>query len=254
MPKFSSRLAYCVLAAAAAIASSSAHAQSIDMSAGISQYRYQLIDLDLNDNITPSIVFTEFMDRSFSLHTLENEVIAADSIHTLGTTSISSRGGFASTRSDASSWRSLAHVDGAMLLNGSMSASTTHSSTFILSPNTGIMFSAVAEISGEVSPLGPGDSAVMNVRMQGDISSRYGSDNAEMMDFTESYSKFTSGTQTYKMSGYLHSNQQEVMGSIRFSTDAVARVVSAVPEPESYAMLLAGLGLVGFCTRRKGAR
>lgn len=34
---------------------------------------------------------------------------------------------------------------------------------------------------------------------------------------------------------------------------ALAFTISAVPEPETYAMLLAGLGLVGFAVRRQGA-
>ena len=38
-----------------------------------------------------------------------------------------------------------------------------------------------------------------------------------------------------------------------FSHDAEGRVVAAVPEPETYAMLIAGLGLMGFVARRRGA-
>ncbi|MEG1118645.1 MAG: FxDxF family PEP-CTERM protein, partial [Janthinobacterium sp.] len=36
-----------------------------------------------------------------------------------------------------------------------------------------------------------------------------------------------------------------------FNATNVSGYVSAVPEPETYAMLLAGLGLVGFMARRR---
>jgi hypothetical protein len=39
-------------------------------------------------------------------------------------------------------------------------------------------------------------------------------------------------------------------GTIRYATLAIGSV-SSVPEPETYAMLIAGLGLVGFITRRR---
>ena len=42
-------------------------------------------------------------------------------------------------------------------------------------------------------------------------------------------------------------------GSTPSNWVALAPVVSAVPEPETYAMLLAGLGLVGFTARRRKA-
>jgi len=35
------------------------------------------------------------------------------------------------------------------------------------------------------------------------------------------------------------------------NTTTVYQLTAAVPEPETYAMLLAGLGLVGFMARRK---
>ena len=44
-------------------------------------------------------------------------------------------------------------------------------------------------------------------------------------------------------------------GTIRFDNMTImGSAVSAVPEPETYGMLLAGLGLLGFCARRKASK
>lgn len=49
--------------------------------------------------------------------------------------------------------------------------------------------------------------------------------------------------------------QFKAPGASSFTTfSANDGLVSAVPEPESYAMILAGLGLLGFASRRKSAK
>ncbi len=42
--------------------------------------------------------------------------------------------------------------------------------------------------------------------------------------------------------------------SVTLATTSVTTVASAVPEPESFAMMLVGLGLIGFTARRKLAK
>lgn len=55
----------------------------------------------------------------------------------------------------------------------------------------------------------------------------------------------TAGTYYFKVSGF----QDERSGSYTFNLATTA--ATAVPEPEAYAMMLAGLGLIGFAARRK---
>ncbi|HEX7234051.1 MAG TPA: FxDxF family PEP-CTERM protein [Nitrosospira sp.] len=43
------------------------------------------------------------------------------------------------------------------------------------------------------------------------------------------------------------------MGIGDVTTSFFGHTVSPIPEPESYAMLLAGLGLQGFMSRRRGS-
>jgi hypothetical protein len=56
----------------------------------------------------------------------------------------------------------------------------------------------------------------------------------------------SAGSYYFKVSGF----QNDRAGSYTFN---LATTASAVPEPEEYAMMLAGLGLIGFAVRRKQA-
>lgn len=57
----------------------------------------------------------------------------------------------------------------------------------------------------------------------------------------------TAGSYYFKVSGF----QDEKSGAYTFNLATTA--ATAVPEPEAYAMMLAGLGLIGFAVRRKQA-
>lgn len=63
---------------------------------------------------------------------------------------------------------------------------------------------------------------------------------------------FTLGAGTYRLSGGL---AQSVMAAdasnLNASVGAVSLTVAAIPEPSTYALLLAGLGVIGLLTRRR---
>lgn len=56
------------------------------------------------------------------------------------------------------------------------------------------------------------------------------------------------------MTGWVDSAQADLSGGTMQGTYPISQTIAAVPEPETYAMLLAGLGLVGFAVRRRTVR
>ena len=67
-----------------------------------------------------------------------------------------------------------------------------------------------------------------------------------------SQSVFTLGAGTYRISGTLAQSVFAADGSpLNASVGAVSLTVAAIPEPSTYAMLLAGLGFVGLLARRR---
>lgn len=74
---------------------------------------------------------------------------------------------------------------------------------------------------------------------------------AAFADSGFSHGSFALAAGTYKISGYL--DQSVLIDGARLDSTAgaVRLAVSPIPEPSTYAMLLAGLGVVGLVTRRR---
>ena len=55
----------------------------------------------------------------------------------------------------------------------------------------------------------------------------------------------------YMSVSFTNPNDTPILGRINFSLSTGANITSAVPEPEAYLSLMAGLGILGFVARRK---
>ncbi len=134
-----------------------------------------------------------------------------------------------------------------------MQASTSHLDRFRLSPNTGMIISAIGTVSNDVSTPASDSRGWAYFSLKGRLGDETGQTPGEEMTFYQSCYARLSGTKTYTISAYLESRRLDGYGHLEFETNNVAGVISAVPEPETYAMLLAGLAMVGWCARRRKA-
>lgn len=237
---------------AAAVAAAPAHAREAHLSAAISGFKIELIDLDLTDNIAPSLTFDYGGRTAFSFY---NEELIAPQRKTLsksGTVAITRPNGSTSATLDTtglSSATDLVHNSNKWVDYESKAESYEG---FILSPNTGLFVTALGSISAENDGM---NSAVSEVNL---LVSLYNTDDGVSGSryFIHNFST-GDGAREYTMSGYLASGPtaQRATISMRATTRLWASSpVPSVPEPTTYGMLLAGGLLVGAMARRRRQR
>lgn len=71
---------------------------------------------------------------------------------------------------------------------------------------------------------------------------------------TSNYSKWVTFTYNYSNPANLTFSSDSYGNNVNYSDNLVSGSISAVPEPETYAMLLAGLGLMGGIARRRSQK
>lgn len=242
------RVSLAAAACAGLFASAPVLAQSASASVDTSGFSYQLIDLDLNDQITPAISFTERI-ASTSHYDNGSGVVDVDAIETFGTTSITRAFGSAATRSTATSSSVQAGFELASPYFQLFSGQHFYGWDFEITPSTGILFRTTATLNA--AHAGDGTRSLAKASMVGYLY-HYGDESQEQSDFTDLVA-IENGARSYTLSGYLHSGQESLRGAFGIGTEATAAFygISPVPEPSTYAMLLAGLGLLGWRARRK---
>lgn len=234
-------------AVAGATLGAPAAAQDATASASLSGFTYQLIDLDAADGVTPEVSFF-------------NQIFHAEADH-------SSRPGYRQTISQAGSVAidsgsgqagAIVSADAASVQLryssapgiGTVSAASEREISFTLSPNTGILFSALANVDiARDAPITGWSGA-----------SIYGwVDQGNNLDSTIYFSDLfapKSGPLAYHLSAFGYAGQYGGTGRVEFSASAnVFHYNPApVPEPAGAAMLLAGLGLIGAAAARRRMR
>lgn len=229
--------------AALAVACAPAHAATSTATASIEQFALRLVDLDLNDGITPSISFRP-------LHTSVMTVGGGrgEELDTYGSTAIETVFGTAAgTVSDTtvSSSASINHPLPFGSLHGYRNDSF-RSTEFTLSPNTQLIVSAVGKMSRELPEYV--SSSTSHLRMLGYLWDDRG---LWLDDFNKAYYSPV-GSTTIDLTSSLISDGKARTGRFYLSSYAIlSGPVMSVPEPSTYAMLLAGTFVVGALARRR---
>jgi PEP-CTERM motif len=258
-----SKVAAVLLATSTTFFSSSVMAQA-SSTAAVSDTRYQLIDLDATDGIAPTITFFGTSNTSGARVFTGNSSDGYSSTATRNSTStraISVSIGDGNASADASysgdNFGSLFSA-GQVSNLGNFGASQSFSSSFTLAPNTLLL--VLGRMSGKVVGGMYYDqyaSSSASISLSGNLTSSGGYQSSQF--YTGANTLFSGSSQYNSEFGlsFINGTTSEITGSysVATSVEGVNNVVPAVPvpEPETYAMMLAGLGLLGFVARRKKA-
>lgn len=267
MPRFT------LMAAAAAAAlgvQMPAHATA-SSSASLTDFSWTLIDLNTADGIAPTLTFA---GQSYVYTYTYNSSLGTTDSHDAAGTSVMDP--ISSSSSDGHSVSSAAITATSLSTSGHTSGSSTggqygyyqgtaylnnyYSSSFTLSPFTAVIFQGTATTAATTTAPYDGlhpEWAYGDVQINGSLS--YGNNNQSASASFSAYSDNTSGT-FYAESGplalsFINPTGNAVNGSLYGAVQSYGySYAAAVPEPETYAMLLAGLAVVGTLSRRRQRR
>jgi hypothetical protein len=251
------KIAASLLGLAAGVISLSAQAATVaSASASLGNFSYQLIDLDLADGIAPSLTFVPSRGGDGYVHSPLN---GGRHLYGNGAASISSANGNASATVAPMALSSSAQAILPTGNNDNFSSFTSEVRNFSLSANTLVIFSISAHLSANHVPDSAYTSA--NVVFRGTLDSSWYDPNRNGSNFMR-YANSPLDTTTdsdFVFAGSLHSVGYTTLGQLGMNTRTSATLfpgmapqgIQAVPEPSTYAMLFAGLGLVGFAARRR---
>lgn len=226
------------------MAGAPAHAAST--SAAITDIRYQLIDLDLTDNVTPTFTITYTSIYNDALYTFDDTRYEFDRLTEYGNVTVTGpHGASAAGSSQTGIFSNAAYVSP----TGEQKAvsGVSYQLGFTLSPNTGLLVSArgtlashpvTADVEASIYASGTMEQVINGVRDQQDYANAY---------------NIVDGASAHTLRGYLATGSEQQQGYLFFRTDTNV-LAAPVPEPATYGMLLAGALIIGAAARRKHAR
>lgn len=240
------RIVSLALGALAALCAPAFAAFPQSASADIAQLRYELIDLNPNDGILPSISFTDseyFL--SVNLGPTQWDRVFADTPGVLerswaGTT-------LRTAVSDAGASASISMASAVAGANFYTNARL--SQNFTLSPYTGVIWSVLTQLTG-----GAEDAYGYQ---QAAIEGRWVDADGDTFDEQQTFSSqlitgvWAMDQRSETLSGYLYSDARQRNGSVDFAVSQALYTPGPVPEPATWGMLAAGLGLLGMRLRGK---
>jgi PEP-CTERM motif len=207
--------------------------------AHLNGFRYELIDLDLNDGIAAQLTLEGTgLSVMAGYYAAPDNTTLPDPFHYLdteGTVGVTVAAGSATGTLTATSANASAALPGA---HGAVFAQTLWGSNFTLTPNSRLVLHANAHIDGSEDA----DHASVSFAS---VFFEFGEENFYLGDGIGSYD---GGTASRALTVALSSDREELSGNFGFTTSAFA-AVTAVPEPSSYAML--GMGLAGMAWRAR---
>ncbi|UMR29587.1 PEP-CTERM sorting domain-containing protein [Massilia sp. MB5] len=263
-------LAAALVAGMSICGTASAEATSNATVSGVS---YQLIDLDLNDGISPSLIFVDygmataptslqagFEGNQVAFQTLGSRDLAPISMNqTHGTGSMQ---GYVTSSGtlDSLSLGVTAQISG----DGSYSylqTSATGSSgytNFILSPKTGVIFTANTTLNGRTSQVGDWAVAMSWLGLVTYVDGLYDTTLSEIKTLSSFYDQTSSGVKTERLTDTLLVRYDNLTNAGQGSglnvsgfANSMGYMPTPVPEPSTYATLLAGLMLTAYAKRRR---
>jgi hypothetical protein len=228
---------------AAACALQIGAAQAVTLGAELTNFRIQVIDLDLADGIAAGYSFSD--SQTFVHSTVEGsakELLVPGWIDELE--SASTNGSFSSFARATPGGLLATGTNGSTGIGDFFSGAVRSASVFTVQPNTRLVFSADAAISVGDTPCQTACHAFVEFRV------------GEAIDFQLSTS--VGENQSVHINLLLSTTaEEEWKGHIAQQVGVFGRLDPTpppIPEPETFALLLAGLGLLAISVRRQKGR